>query len=425
MELNKAYFNVDENHLSLNMPFTKVNKETRTVSGYATLDNVDRQGDVVTAEASKAAFSAARGNIREQHSSLAVGKMVDFKEDSFYDADTQKFYNGVYVTAYISKGAQDTWEKVLDGTLSGFSIGGNITDSETQWVKDAGANVRFVKSYDLIELSLVDNPANQFANVFSIQKSDQGTFVKGMITEISVENVFWCVSDKIANVTKSDCASCSVCDKDMLNIGFFESGEPREQKVTEVVSKFLDQKVEGGVNMSEPITKSEAPAEGVITTEPVAPAAPVEPTEPVKVDETAPVVEAPKEEDVAKAVVHDETAGNDLSKMFDDLKVAVDQSLEKSQSLTEEAVSKVEDKIHEINKSFEDKVSAIEAKFDELKQNLDGMKSSSDEVSKRLELLEGATAIRKSNEVESLEAKTIKKNSVWNGTFLPVEDLDD
>jgi hypothetical protein len=38
----------------------------------------------------------------------------------------RSFIAGVYVSAYVSKGAQDAWEKVLDGTYSGFSIGGNI-----------------------------------------------------------------------------------------------------------------------------------------------------------------------------------------------------------------------------------------------------------------------------------------------------------
>ena len=59
------------------------------------------------------AFENFAGNIREQHDAKkAVGKMVDFKEDTYFDPETNKMYNGVYVSAYISKGAQDTWEKV-------------------------------------------------------------------------------------------------------------------------------------------------------------------------------------------------------------------------------------------------------------------------------------------------------------------------
>ena len=91
-----------------------------------------------------------RGNIREMHGSLAVGKMVSFKPETFYDPTTKEFYNGVYVTAYISKGAQDSWEKVLDGTLSGFSIGGKIKESDNEVNKATGKTVSFIKDYELM-----------------------------------------------------------------------------------------------------------------------------------------------------------------------------------------------------------------------------------------------------------------------------------
>src|ERR1041384_3195986 len=123
-------------------------------------------------------FSRFRGNIREMHQPIAVGKMVDFREEEFYDPTTEKFYRGIFATVYVSKGAQDTWEKVLDGTLTGFSIGGNIVDAETQWNKDAETNVRFIKDYELIELSLVDNPANQLANVLDRKSTADGQVMK-------------------------------------------------------------------------------------------------------------------------------------------------------------------------------------------------------------------------------------------------------
>ncbi len=47
------------------MPFSKVDKERRIVSGFASLDNLDKQNDIVTAEASMKAFAKFRGNIRE------------------------------------------------------------------------------------------------------------------------------------------------------------------------------------------------------------------------------------------------------------------------------------------------------------------------------------------------------------------------
>ena len=128
MNIEKLHWSTDGDRINFSVPFTKVNREKRTVSGFATLDNLDQTGDVVTAEASVKAFEGFRGNIREMHGPSAVGKMLSFRPESFYDPKTGDFYNGIYVDVYVSKGAQDTWEKVLDGTLSGFSIGGKIRE---------------------------------------------------------------------------------------------------------------------------------------------------------------------------------------------------------------------------------------------------------------------------------------------------------
>ena len=170
MTIEKSHWSSIGNDITLSVPFTKVNREKRTVSGFATLDNLDQTGDVVTQEASIKAFEGFRGNIREMHGSTAVGKMVSFKPETFYDPATKEFYNGVYVDAYVSKGAQDTWEKVLDGTLTGFSIGGKIVESDNEVNKSTGKQVRFIKDYSLIELSIVDSPANELCNILSIQK---------------------------------------------------------------------------------------------------------------------------------------------------------------------------------------------------------------------------------------------------------------
>ena len=180
MNIEKALWSSNGDNVHLSVPFTKVNREQRTVSGFATLDNVDQTGDVVTAEASMKAFESFRGNLREMHQPLAVGKVVSFRPETFYDQETKEFYNGVYVTSYISKGAQDTWEKVLDGTLSGFSIGGKIIEADNELNKSTGEQVRFIKSYELVELSIVDSPANQLCNIFSIEKMNGQMVFKGM-----------------------------------------------------------------------------------------------------------------------------------------------------------------------------------------------------------------------------------------------------
>ena len=89
MTISKAQWDSDGDNLRLSMPFSKVDKERRMVSGFATLDNVDKQNDIVTTDASLKAFKKFRGNIREMHQPVSVGIMVDFKEDNYFDPETK------------------------------------------------------------------------------------------------------------------------------------------------------------------------------------------------------------------------------------------------------------------------------------------------------------------------------------------------
>ena len=225
--MHKAFWHSEDNSIKLSMPIAKIDKEKRTVSGFATLDNVDKQSDIVPTDVSIKAFERFRGNLREMHMPVAVGRVMSFKSDKFYDKDKDKFYNGVYVDTYISKGAQDTWEKVLDGTLSGFSIGGSIKDTEDQYDPEMDKSIRVIKDYDLHELSLVDNPANQFANIVSIQKAEDGqnTF-DGIMTKMSLENVYWSKENNIVRLSKEE----DIRSGETL-IGFVETTDNEKNEV--------------------------------------------------------------------------------------------------------------------------------------------------------------------------------------------------
>lgn len=418
MSFEKARFEVKGSELQFGMPFTKVDEERREVSGFATLDNVDSQNDVVLAEASIDAFARCRGNIREMHQPSAVGKLKAFEEKTFFGEDGTP-YTGVYVTVHVSKGAEDAWQKVLDGTYSGFSIGGNITDTETQWVKDANSNVRFIKSYDLVELSLVDNPANQLANIFSIHKSAEGTtMVKGMIAESRKENVFWCASDHdgISDVTTSDSSTCPICKSKMVVVGQVNSdaSQPVNEQVGEIIGKFLGSK--GGTSetmTNEEITKSE---EVVVNDETEVEEEPEGEESTVEVE----AVEKPEaEEEVVQETVSevDETPENDIEKVINDLKDIVKASAGESREIAEAASRKVEEEIAKINASLTDQLTEVNTKFEELSKTLEAVKEENNETRKSLEILSGNTAFKKSGEVDSPNEKSAKA-SPFAGVFL-------
>lgn len=172
---------------NLSFPIDMIKKEERIVSGIATADNIDKVGDVVDFEASLSAFKNWQGNIREMHAPVAVGKAISYKPIKIKGADGEE-YNAIQVEAYISKGAESTWQKVLDGTLRAFSIGGKILRKEMMQNKvHNGRQVHIIKEYDLGELSLVDNPANAVAIIDLVKKADDGTLDYALAAEEDVE----------------------------------------------------------------------------------------------------------------------------------------------------------------------------------------------------------------------------------------------
>lgn len=161
-------------NFNLSFPIDMIKREERIVSGIATADNIDKSGDIVEFNASLEAFKNWGGNIREMHAPIAVGKAVSYEPIEVTSEDGTK-YNAIKVSAYISKGAQDTWEKVLDGTLRAFSIGGKVVEKiESTEKMFRGRPVNIIKKYMLGELSLVDNPANALAIVDIIKMDVDG-----------------------------------------------------------------------------------------------------------------------------------------------------------------------------------------------------------------------------------------------------------
>lgn len=420
MKFEKARWSADGDKLSLSVGLNKVDRENRFVYGFASLDNVDTQGDRILPEANKSAFSRFRGNLREMHDAIAAGRVVDFREQEFAD-ENGKTYKGIFVKAYVSKGAPLTWEKVLDGTLTGFSIGGNIVDSEPVFDKASGSSVRIIKDYDLVELSLVDNPANQLANIFSVEKSSEGSFIK-MASDITTTQVFWCDTDEIAKEASDNAApTCPGCVTEMKSIGWYETTEKTNasEELAKVISKYkgtsAPESNEGGVShMGSNIKKDNE----VITTETVEGDEPVNPTEEVKSDEEV-ATDGENPEEVVKT---DEEAATDepnLEKMFDGLKNALMEEIHKGNQISEESLTKVNTQMDELRKASDERFAEFDRQFQELSQTNEAIKSQVAEMEKSVSTLDKAAATKKSGEVEITKAATQnEKKSTFSGVFL-------
>ena len=146
-------------------PIVRVDVPTREIELCATSEAVDSYGTVFDYGASKAAFTRWHGNVREMHANNAVGRRVAVRCDD----DARK----VYVRVRISAGARDTWEKVLDGTLRGASIGANqvVWARQTRRIAGQDRELTVATRYELVELSLVDNPSNPDALGISIVRN--------------------------------------------------------------------------------------------------------------------------------------------------------------------------------------------------------------------------------------------------------------
>ena len=431
MNIEKSLWSSHGDNINLSVPFTKVNREKRTVSGFATLDNLDQTGDVVTSEASMKAFESFRGNIREMHGPTAVGKMVSFKPETYYDPMTKQFYSGVYVDAYISKGAQDTWEKILDGTLQGFSIGGKIIDSENEVNKSTGKPVRFIKEYALMELSVVDSPANELCNILSIQKMNGQLMFKGMAAETVTENIFYCQDSDSVFISTDASYDSPVTGKPATLIGWVESNDVNKAKeIDKILDSFKKSRLplpdtktiakqanaEGGNEVSEntenvvveetPAVEEAAPAEAVAVEE-------------APVAEEAPAVDAPAETlEKAADVSEVEVDEPDFAKMLGDLKGFFSDTLAKASEANAAQVTTIKETVETFSKSVDTRISELAEQHAALSKAVEDIKGTIDGVEKRVVAVESETAIKKSSDLGGSQEVITKSKSKWNGSFL-------
>jgi hypothetical protein len=418
--------------LSVGVLFTKIDKQNRTVSGFATLDNVDAHGDIITASASRSAFQRFRGGLREMHQPNAVGTVVSFEDAKLYDRESDRVYEGVYVTAKVSAGAPTTWEKVLDGTLKGFSIGGKIKQKVRRYIEDTKSEHNVIDEYDLIELSLVDNPANPLANVLTVQKvGDSFVFPDDDVVE------------KTLNILLHEETQAVVLSEDSerdgyINIGWTDSQENTE-KIRAAIQDYETSSLDAGDEVAKAISHDNTQADmldeaqntnegGATVTTDITKDADVveEPVDEVQDDngvvESADVTEVEEEADadaddeVEKAADVAEVTDEpdvDVDAIVAKVTAAVADELAKAMTAAKEsgeAASAAQSSIDEAVKSLGEQISSLN---ESLNKTVDGL-------AKRVDELDSETAFKKSADiVEDDDAEEDEgETDIWRGVFL-------
>lgn len=130
-----------------------------TIEGYASTNDIDRAGDVVSTTVWEKGLENYLKNpiILAYHDyQQPCGRMLEHKTDS----------RGLWIKARISSAAEDVYKLVKDGVMTAFSIGFRILDAEY----NQAAEVFLIKEIELHEISVVPVPCNQ-NTLFSLSKA--------------------------------------------------------------------------------------------------------------------------------------------------------------------------------------------------------------------------------------------------------------
>lgn len=128
---------------------------TVKVWGYASSGAVDSDGETITTECMKNALPDYMkfGAVREMHQPMAAGTAIE----ASIEEETGKTFFGAHVVDPVA------CKKVLTQVYKGFSIGGKVTERDP-------LDKSVIKGLKLVEVSLVDRPANPEA-VFTVAKA--------------------------------------------------------------------------------------------------------------------------------------------------------------------------------------------------------------------------------------------------------------
>ena len=142
-------------------------------SGYASVfDGLDSYGDTIKAGAYKNTLEGRDRPIqlRWNHYGPVIGKFTDLHEDDI----------GLHVEGELTKGhstAEDTAALLRHGAISGLSIGYIVKDSAQNGV------VRELKEIELMEISVVESPADNNAHISSIKSSSKLKDVESILRQ--------------------------------------------------------------------------------------------------------------------------------------------------------------------------------------------------------------------------------------------------
>lgn len=154
--LNKV-FHLDS-QFTKELPSADEKIDSIFISGYASVNSVDRAGDVIPTSVWESGLKNYLANpivLAYHDHDDPIGRMIEHKVDS----------KGLWIKARISAAAE-IFNLIKDGVVTAFSVGFKVLDAEY----NSATELFVITELELIEISVVSVPCNQ-DTLFSLSKS--------------------------------------------------------------------------------------------------------------------------------------------------------------------------------------------------------------------------------------------------------------
>jgi|TARA_R110000824_G_scaffold101736_4_gene241634 HK97 family phage prohead protease len=203
------------------------------VAGYASVEMVDKQGDLITKNALREAFNKFMGspgfrNVQLAHSNIQVGSVVPEYSDSNgrvwkSEVDDTGMFVVIQLRDDIEK-AREVAAEIRKGNLKSFSIGGQAFERVNKNDSERG-DYREIRRMELHEVTICEKGINPEAQ-FRILKQDNTETKKGekMTDAMSeLQNVLERLSKRLDDSDEAEVALKATTDK-------AEKGDDKEAK---------------------------------------------------------------------------------------------------------------------------------------------------------------------------------------------------
>jgi len=258
-KINKRY----SAPLHKNREFRYDEKGNLIVSGFFTSDNKDAVGDIITKDATQRAIPSYKewGNIRFMHKPEPIGKVLKIGESD------GMLWNEMEIKVVDKKAINLVEEEIM----TAFSVGIMIDWDDIEELDDGGW---IISDYSMVEISLVDHPANYDAKlgkqVLSGDKSELR--LKGFAIDVSTDaNIEGNGSEKMADIEILETVGSDSTGEEVieavevveLSIDLTEIVEEEVVEEDEVLDEAIEEEVEDAVEVEEAVPSTDEEIEEI------------------------------------------------------------------------------------------------------------------------------------------------------------------